>query len=70
MTNDSCCDKVQATFSSKNSLKFVLNFNWRCYTMKKKLTPKIISAIKNQPGILLNMMKHPLPTTKVTTTQQ
>lgn len=33
--------------------------------MKKKLSPQIISAIKNQPGILLNMMKHPLPTTKV-----
>lgn len=38
--------------------------------MKKKLSPQLINPIKNQPGILLNMMKHPLPTTKVNETKK
>lgn len=33
--------------------------------MKKKLNPQLVTVIKNQPGILLNNMKHPLPTTKI-----
>jgi hypothetical protein len=29
---------------------------------KRKLNPALVSVVKDQPGILLNMMKHALPT--------
>jgi hypothetical protein len=31
---------------------------------KRSLNPQLVSVVKNQPGILLNMLKHALPTTK------
>jgi hypothetical protein len=35
-----------------------------CHQQKRKLNPGLVNVVKDQPGILLNMAKHALPTPK------